>query len=65
MLQYLSIIISLLKIRNLNERIDMSEEQCPPRPACEKKDGSQDHRCNTGDSRTPAQKVGDDNRKKD
>jgi len=43
----------------------MSEEQCPPRPACEKKDGSQDHRCNTGDSRTPAQKVGDDNRKKD
>lgn len=34
----------------------MSNQKCPP---CEKKDGSQDHRCNTGDNRTPAQKKGD------
>jgi hypothetical protein len=39
-------------------------EMCPPRPLCEKKDGSQDHRCNTGNSRTPAQKEGDKKRTK-
>ncbi len=33
------------------------KKSCPP--PCEKKDGSQDHRCNKGKDRTPAQKKGD------
>lgn len=41
-----------------------NNESCPPRPPCEKKDGGQDHRCNTDKSRTPAQKDGDEKRKK-
>jgi len=49
----------------LMKGIIMAEEQCPPRPPCEKDDGSQDHRCNTGDSRTPAQKDGDKKRSND
>jgi hypothetical protein len=40
----------------------VESETCPP---CEKKDGSQDHRCNTGNSRTPAQKKGDEKRTKE
>jgi hypothetical protein len=42
--------------------IIMAEDKCPPRPPCEKDDGSQDHRCNTGGDRTPAQKDGDKKR---
>ena len=39
------------------------KESCPPRPPCTKTDKkSQDHRCNTGKSRTPAQKKGDKKR---
>lgn len=34
------------------------------KPPCEKKDGSQDHRCNTGNGRTPAQKEGDKKKNK-
>ncbi len=42
----------------------MGNKSCPPRPKCEKKNGGQDHRCNTGRGRTPAQKGGDAKRKK-
>lgn len=38
----------------------MAKEKCPP---CTKQKGGQDHRCNTGSSRTPAQKQGDKKRK--
>ena len=41
----------------LEEGLLMSDKVCKPK--CQKKDGSQDHRCNTGKDRTPAQKKGD------
>ena len=40
----------------------MSNRICKPK--CQKKDGSQDHRCNKKSDRTPAQKKGDKKRKK-
>ncbi len=40
----------------------MSKKTCKPK--CEKKGGGQDHRCNSGKDRNPAQKRGDAKRKK-
>jgi len=40
----------------------MSEKTCKPK--CEKKDGGQDHRCNSKKDRNPAQKQGDIKRRK-
>jgi hypothetical protein len=36
----------------------------PCKPKCVKKDGGQDHRCNTDKDRTPAQKKGDKKKRK-
>ena len=40
----------------------MATKKCKPK--CVKKDGGQDHRCNAGKDRNPAQKRGDKKRKK-
>jgi len=40
----------------------MAEKNCKPK--CRKKDKSHNHRCNSGNDRTPAQKKGGKKRRK-